>query len=152
MQWSNSPIGKQQLHQSQTHYNTMNTHCPHHTVLAKWSSNQCPWRSHLPPLPIHKEITPQKQISISQNQICLRRDKWKSNDEIDHKHSNHFWATPDISDVQITQTLKLQYAQYMGNHHKDLIWPITHSTPNCILCLNNIMDTWPYCPHAQIDI
>ena len=54
---------------------------------------------------------------------------------------NRFWTTPDISNVPITQTLELGYAQYMGNHLRNLLLPITHSNPNCILCLNNVMDT-----------
>ena len=32
----------------------------------------------------------------------------------------------------------------MGNHGKNIFWPLTHQTPKCILCHNNDIDTWPH--------
>lgn len=40
-------------------------------------------------------------------------DKWLSNDQINYKLSNHFWEAMGMADTRITQTLKLQYIQYM---------------------------------------
>jgi hypothetical protein len=61
-------------------------------------------------------------------------DKWLSNDQIKEKLSNHFWKNDKVTNAQITQTLKLEYAQYMGNHTKNIFWPLTHQNPNCTLC------------------
>ena len=71
-------------------------------------------------------------------------DKWTSNDQINHKFSNQFWKNPGTIDAQITQTLKVQYAQNMGNHRKHIFWPNLYPNPNCTLCSNNIIDTWPH--------
>ena len=32
----------------------------------------------------------------------------------------------------------------MGNHRKNIFWPITHPNPNCTLCHKNERDTWPH--------
>ena len=45
-------------------------------------------------------------------------DKWLSNKQINQKPSNHFRKNKEVTDVQITQTLKFRYDQYMGNHKK----------------------------------
>lgn len=71
-------------------------------------------------------------------------DNWTSNNQINHKLSNQFWKHPKITDVRITQILKFQYAQYMGNHRKNFLWPNIYPNPNCTLCTNNAIDTWPH--------
>ena len=68
--------------------------------------------------------------------------KCLSNEKIHHELSNHFWKTPQTTDAQITQLLKFWFAQYMGNHRKNLIWPHTHPNPNYTLCQMNDIDTW----------
>ena len=82
----------------------------------------------------HKE----KELGLAQSKF-IYVDKWTSNDQINHKLSNPFWKNPGISDAQITQTLKLRYAQYtLGNHRKfNICWPTMHPNPNCTLCPNN---------------
>ena len=81
-------------------------------------------------------------------------DKWLSNDQINQKLSNHFWKSDKVTDAQITQTLKFKYAQYMGNHRKNIFWPLTHQNPNCTLCHKNDRDTWPHllsiCEHPYL--
>ena len=81
-------------------------------------------------------------------------DKWLSNDQINQKLSNHFWKNNKISDAQITQTLKFRYAQYMGNHRKNIFWPLKFQNPNCTLCHKNDRDTWPHllsiCEHPYL--
>ena len=62
-------------------------------------------------------------------------DKWLSNDQINHKPSNHFSKATCIFDAQIMPILKFQYAQYMGNHRKIIFWPSPTQTP-----------TTPYAP------
>ena len=47
-------------------------------------------------------------------------DKRLLNTQINQKLSNHFWKNENITDAQITQTLKFRYAQYMGNHKKNI--------------------------------
>lgn len=47
-------------------------------------------------------------------------------------------------DAQITHTLKFRYAQDMGNHQENLLWPTTHTNPNYTLCSQNTIDTWPH--------
>ena len=32
----------------------------------------------------------------------------------------------------------------MGNHRKNIFWPLTHPNPNCTLCKRNDRDTWPH--------
>ena len=32
----------------------------------------------------------------------------------------------------------------MGNHRRDIFWPLTHQNPNCTLCHKNDRDTWPH--------
>lgn len=51
---------------------------------------------------------------------------------------------PNISNAQITQTLKFWYAQYMCNHQNHIFWPLTHPNPNCTFCTNNEINTWPH--------
>jgi hypothetical protein len=51
-------------------------------------------------------------------------NKWLSNDQINHKLSNHFWKN-----IQISQTLKFRYAQYMGNHRKNIFGHTNTKTP-----------------------
>ena len=81
-------------------------------------------------------------------------DKWLSNTQIHQKLSNHFWHNEKIPDTQITQTLKFRYAQYMGNHRKNIFRPLTHQNPNCTLCHRNERDTWPHllstCEHPYL--
>ena len=71
-------------------------------------------------------------------------DKWTSNDQIHHKLSNQFWKNPSTTDAQTTQTLKLRYAQHMGNHLRNIVWSTLFPNPNCALCPNNAIDTWPH--------
>jgi len=78
-----------------------------------------------------------------------------SNDQINHKLSNHFWKNVKITYAQINQTLKFRYAQYMGNHRKkNICWPHTHQSPNCTLCHKKDRDTWPHllslCEHPYL--
>ena len=67
-------------------------------------------------------------------------EKWLSNDQINQKLSNH--------------SLKFQYAQYMGNHRKNIFWPLKFQNPNCTLCHKNDRDTWPHllsmCEHPYL--
>ena len=81
-------------------------------------------------------------------------DKWLSNEQINQKLSNHFWKDDKIPDTQITQTLKFRYAQYMGNHRKNIFWPLKYQNPNCTLCRTNDRDTWPHllstCKHPYL--
>lgn len=39
---------------------------------------------------------------------------------------------------------KIRFAQYMGNHRKNLFWPFQYQNPNCTLCQSNDRDTWPH--------
>ena len=82
-------------------------------------------------------------------------DKWILNDQMNHKLSNHSWKAQGISDVQMTQTLKIRYAQYVGNHKENLFWPTAHPNPNCTMCPNNAINTWPHllstCPNKHIN-
>ena len=71
-------------------------------------------------------------------------DKWTSNDQINPKISNQLWKNPGITDAQITQFLKFTSAQYMGNHRKHIFWPNMYPNPNCTLCPNKALDTWPH--------
>ena len=60
------------------------------------------------------------------------------------KLSNHFWKNVNVPDTQITQTLTFRFAQYTGNHRKNIFWPLKYPNPNCTLCHNNDRDTWPH--------
>ncbi len=71
-------------------------------------------------------------------------DKWLSNEQINQKLSNHFWKNENTLDTQITQILKFRFAQYMGNHRKNIFWPLNYPNPNCTLCRSNDRDTWPH--------
>ena len=77
-------------------------------------------------------------------EAAIAKNKWLSNDQINHKLSNHFWKNEKTTDAQISQTLTFRYAQYMGNHRKNIFWPHTHQNPNCTLCYKNNRDTWPH--------
>ena len=81
-------------------------------------------------------------------------DKWLSNEQINHKLSNHLWKNANVSDTQITQTLKFRFAQYMGHHGKNIFQPLNYPNPNCTLCRNNDRDTWPHilstCEHPYL--
>ena len=55
-----------------------------------------------------------------------------------------FCKDPTIIDAQIAQIVKLRYAQYMGNHLKNIFQPNLYPNPNCTLCPNNTIDTWPH--------
>ena len=81
-------------------------------------------------------------------------NKWISNEQIHQKLSNHFWKSKQVPDTQITQTLKLRYAQYMGNHRKHIFWPLQFRNPNYTLCQRNDRDTWPHllstCDHPYL--
>ena len=81
-------------------------------------------------------------------------DKWLSNEQINQKLSNHFWKNVNIPYTQITQTLKFRFAQYMGNHRKNIFWPLKYPNPNCTLCHNQDRDTWPHllstCEHPYL--
>ena len=56
--------------------------------------------------------------------------------------------------TQIIQTIKFRFAQYMGNHRKNIFWPFQYQNPNCTLCQNNDRDTWPHllstCEHPYL--
>ena len=81
-------------------------------------------------------------------------EKRLSNDQINQKLSNYFWKNIKISDAQITQTLKFRYAHYIGNHRKNIFWPLKFPNPNCTLCHKNDRDTWPHllsmCKHPYL--
>ena len=49
-----------------------------------------------------------------------------------------------LSIAQITQTLKFRFAQDMGHHSKNILWPLTNQNPSCTLCHNKHKDTWPH--------
>ena len=95
----------------------------------------------------------QQEVRLAQH-IHLYVDKWLSNNQINQKLSNHFWKNNKITYAQITQTLKFQYAQYMGNHKKHIFWPLKFQNPNCTLCHKNDRDTWPHllsmCEHPYL--
>ena len=71
-------------------------------------------------------------------------NKWLANKQINQKLSNYFWKNDHMPDTQITQTPKFRYAQYMGNHSKNIFWPLKYQNPNCTLYQNNDRDTWPH--------
>lgn len=50
-------------------------------------------------------------------------DKWLLDNQIDHKLCNQLWKAKSVIEAQITQTLKLIYAQYMRNHKKYILAP-----------------------------
>lgn len=66
--------------------------------------------------------------------FCTYIDKWVSNEQIYHKLSNHLWKAKGVLDAQITQTLIFCCCQYMGYLRNNILWPITHPSPNCRLC------------------
>ena len=68
-------------------------------------------------------------------------EKWLFNKEINHKLSYRFWKAPRTTNAQNTQLLKFLFAQYMGNHRKNLFWPQIYTNPDCTLCHNNDKDT-----------
>ena len=60
--------------------------------------------------------------------------KWLNNPLIHFIVSNYLWSSPQCTDAQITQTLKLRYKQSMGNQRKYTIWHGQFPTPSCIMC------------------
>ena len=56
-------------------------------------------------------------------------DKRLSNEQINQKLFNHFWKNVNTLDTQITQILKFRFAQYMGNHRKNIFWPLNYPNP-----------------------
>ena len=60
--------------------------------------------------------------------------KWLNNPLIHFIVSNYLWSSPQCTDAQITQTLKLRYKQSMGNQRKYTIWHVQFPTPSCIMC------------------
>ena len=60
-----------------------------------------------------------QEVRLAQTKFAYM-DKWTSNDQINHKLLNQIWKNPEITDNQITQTLKFGYAQYIVNHHKSI--------------------------------
>ena len=42
----------------------------------------------------------------------------------------------------------------MGNHRKNIFWPLNYPNANCTLCRNNNIDTWPHllstCEHPYL--
>ena len=105
---------------------------------------------------IHTFITKahdNREVGHAQNKFPYV-EKWLSNTQINQKLSNHFWKNNKITDAQITQTLKFRYAQYMGNHRKNIFWPLKFQNPNCTLCHKNDRDTWPHllsmCEHPYL--
>ena len=90
------------------------TYNPHYIVLAQWS----PHTGAILNLQtyISKEHMNQ-ELRLAQSKFTYI-DKWTSNDQINYKLSDQFWINLGTTDAQITQTLKFQYAQYMGSHHK----------------------------------
>ena len=81
-------------------------------------------------------------------------DKWLSNTQINQKLSNHFWKNDNVTNAQITQTIKSRYAQYMGNCRMNIFWPLIHLYPNSTPCQHNDKDTWPHllltCEHPYL--
>lgn len=61
-------------------------------------------------------------------------DKWLSNTQINQKLTNHFWKKRNVTNAQIIQTLKFRYAEYKGNHRKNIFGPLTHLNLNCTIC------------------
>ena len=105
---------------------------------------------------LHTFITKEhkSRITALAKQKFLYVDKWLSNEQINQKLSNHFWKNNNIPDTQVTQTLKFGYAQYMGNHRKNIFWPLKYQNPNCTLCRTNDRATWPHllstCEHPYL--
>ena len=65
------------------------------------------------------------ETEIAKNKIPYV-DNWLSNTQINQKLSNHLWKNNNVTNAQITHTLKFRYVQYMGNHMKNIFWPLTH--------------------------
>ena len=100
-------------------------------------------------------LTDENREATSSKQKFPYVDKWLSNEQINQKLSNHFWKNDKVPDTQITQNLKFRYAQYMGNHRKNIFWPLKYQNPNCTLCRPNERDTWPHllstCKHPYLE-
>ena len=95
---------------------------------------------------IHKFIIKahdNREVANAQNKSPYV-EKWLTNKQINQKLSNHLWKIKEITDAQITPTLKFRYAQYMGNHRKNIFSPLKFQNPNCTLCHKNDRDTWPH--------
>ena len=56
-------------------------------------------------------------------------DRWLSNKQINRKLSNHLWKKKKVTDAKIIQILKFRYAQYMGNHRKNIFWRLKFQNP-----------------------
>ena len=95
-----------------------------------------------------------KTVKLSQPKENSHVNKWLSNKQINQKLSNHLWKNNHMPYTQIAQTLKVIYTQYMGNHRKNIFWPLKYQNPNCTLCQNNDRDTWPHllstCEHPYL--
>lgn len=62
-------------------------------------------------------------------------NKWISITNIHHIWSTPFWTSPNVSDAQITQTLKFRYGRFVENYCKHKI-PNNNNPPYCNLdCL-----------------
>lgn len=68
--------------------------------------------------------------------------KWVMNPSLEVKLSNEFWKNEYTMDAQISQLLKIRYAQYMGIQRKNLFFPTLYPTFMCTLCNKNDIDTW----------
>ena len=77
-----------------------------------------------------------REIRTTQNKYPYV-EKWLSNDQINQNSPTTSGKYNQISDAQITQTLKFRYAQYIGNHRKNIFWPLKFQNPNCTLCHKN---------------
>jgi len=130
---------------------TPHIHLAHTTCY--WLAS-CPTTTHDGALRnIHKFVTKEhanREMAIAQRKFPYI-EKWLTNEQINHKH---FSKNKKISDAQITQTLKFRYAQYTGNHRKNIFWPLKFPNPNCTLCNKNDRDTWPHllsvCEHPYL--
>ena len=69
-----------------------------------------------------------RKTTLAQNKFSYV-DKWLSNDQINQKLSNRFCKNNKVADAQISQMLTFRYAQYMGNHMKNIFGPSHTKTP-----------------------
>ena len=104
--------------QRKTNQHTSHTHSTPYSVLpSKLPNGHTRW-CHPQPPHIHRN----HESEAAKNEFTYT-DKWLSNNQINHKFSNHFWKAERVTNVQITQILTFRYAQYMGNHMKNIFWP-----------------------------
>ena len=101
----------------------------------------------------HESLPPSQGPWCLKTQTHIRR-KMAIQRSNKPKLSNHFWKNNKIANAQITQTLKFWYAQYMGNHRKNIFRPLKFQNPNCTMCHKNDRDTWPHllsiCEHPYL--